>query len=70
MSDSQSSHSSSSRLSSQKRKKYSWVVVAAILVGTVVGSGIVKDSVKWVDAGGFYAIIGIAFVWIIFMIID
>lgn len=69
MSDSQSSQSSGSRLSSQKRKKYSWVVIAAILVGTVVGSGIVKDSVKWADAGGFYAIIGIAIVWIIFMII-
>ncbi len=65
----QISISSKSRLSSQKRKKYSWVIVTAILVGTVVGSGIVKDSVKWAAAGGYWAIFGILFVWITFFII-
>ncbi|MHA1436994.1 MAG: APC family permease [Promethearchaeota archaeon] len=50
----------------KKRKKYTWVVVAAMVVGTVVGSGIVKDSVLWTAAGGYWALIGILFIWFAF----
>ncbi|MHA1271804.1 MAG: APC family permease [Promethearchaeota archaeon] len=56
-------------LTSQKRKKFSWIVVAAMVVGTIVGSGIVKDSVLWVAKGGSYALYGVFLVWFAFFIV-
>lgn len=52
-----------------KRKKFTWVVVSAMVVGTIVGSGIVKDSVQWTAAGGSYALLGVLFVWFAFLIV-
>ena len=52
-----------------RRKKYSWVVVAAAVVNAIVGSGIVRNSAGWASTGGFYALLGILLVWVVFMII-
>ena len=63
------SSSSENSLTSQKRKKYTQAFVAAMMVCTIVGSGIVKDSVLWTAAAGYKAIYGILFVWIAFLFI-
>ncbi len=52
-----------------KRKKFAWIAVAAMVVGAIVGSGIVRHSVNWPGTGGTYAIFGVLLVWIVFFII-
>ncbi len=52
----------------KKRKKFSYSLIVAMIVGTVVGSGIVKDSVKWATFGGFWALLGVFIVWLAFLI--
>lgn len=52
-----------------KRKKFGWIVVAALVVGAIVGSGIVRDSVPWAAKGGTYAIYGLLLVWIAYFIV-
>ena len=38
-----------------KLKKFTTIVVIAAVVNAIVGSGIVRHSVKWVAEGGSYA---------------
>lgn len=59
----------SSKAKILKRKKFSWVVVAAFVVGAIVGSGIVRHATNWPGKGGNYAIYGILLVWIAYMAI-
>lgn len=53
----------------QRRIKFSYIVVAAIVAGAIIGSGIVRHSVKWVAAGGSNAIYGLLLVWVVFFVI-
>jgi len=53
----------------EKPKKYSWIVVTAMIVGAIVGSGIVVHSVSWAATGGSYALYGLILVWAVFLII-
>ncbi len=52
-----------------KRKKFSWIVVAALVVGAIVGSGIVRHSVSWAANGGTYAVYGLLLVWIAYFVV-
>jgi APA family basic amino acid/polyamine antiporter len=52
-----------------KLKKFTTIVVIAAVVNAIVGSGIVRHSLKWVGEGGSYALAGLLLVWIVFIIV-
>ncbi|MFX0101854.1 MAG: APC family permease [Candidatus Hodarchaeota archaeon] len=53
-----------------RKLRYTWVVICACLVNTIVGSGIVKDSVKWAAFGGSWAFVGVFALWLVTFLVS